>query len=72
MKREKTCSEREILAAVQAVVLENGNYGIWGKENEFEKSREKIPNRGCFMGGRGVPLAGAPISSKIFLNLNTR
>lgn len=62
MKRGITCSEREILAAVQAVVLENGNYGIWGKENKFEKSREKIPNRGCFMGG-GASRLQAPLSA---------
>lgn len=62
MKREKTCSKREILAAVQAVVLENGNYGILGKENKFEKSREKIPNRGCFMGG-GASRLQAPLST---------
>lgn len=59
MKRGITCSEREILAAVQAVVLENGNYGILGKENEFEKSREKIPNRGYFMGA-GRPACRRP------------
>lgn len=62
MKRENTCSEREILAAVQAVVLENGNYGIWGKENKFEKSREKIPYGGYFMGG-GASRLQAPLSA---------
>lgn len=50
--------------------LELGIMGFRGEMIESKKAEKKSHTGVILWGGRGVPLAGAPMNGKVFSNLN--